>query len=82
MTAWQTTADVARALGFTEKTIRSWCVRGIFPGAIKFPDNSPRSEWRIPSGDVEARKRRVTDPRTIPRDRIDQLMDDVLAKTA
>lgn len=82
MTARYTPTDVARILGFTPKTIRSWCAQGVFPGAQKFPDDAPRSEWRIPSGDVEAIKHRRAATRPVSRDRLDQLMDAVLAKSA
>lgn len=75
-----TAADVADILGFTPKTIRAWCARGVFPGAQKFPDDTPRAEWRIPPGDVETLKRRRVEARTIPRDRLDALMDAALAK--
>ena len=77
-----TAADVADILGFTPKTIRAWCARGVFPGAQKFPDDTPRAEWRIPSTDVEAIKRRHATTKPIPRDRLDQLMDAALAKAA
>lgn len=77
-----TVNDVAEMLDFTPKTIRAWCARGVFPGAKKYPDDSPRSEWRIPATDVETVKRRRTEPTVIPRDRLDQLMDAALAKSA
>ncbi|MGJ9371828.1 helix-turn-helix domain-containing protein [Nesterenkonia sp. CF4.4] len=51
-THWLTAEQVAQTLGFTSKTIRSWCVQGRFPNAKKFPDDKPRSEWRIPESDV------------------------------
>lgn len=81
-TAWYTTADVAGTLGFTSKTIREWCKDGVFPGAQKFPDNRPRAEWRIPSSDVEAVKRQRTAVTPISHDRLDQLMDAALTKSA
>ena len=77
-----TTTDVATILDFTPKTIREWCARGVFPGAEKFPDDSPRSEWRIPPADVETMKRRRVEARPISRDRLDELMDAALAKSA
>lgn len=79
---WLTSADVADSLGFTPKTVREWCAKGVFPGAQKFPDNAPRSEWRIPASDVEAMKRDRASVQPIPRDRLDELMDAALAKTA
>lgn len=82
MTAPFTPADVARLLGFTPKTIRSWCARGVFPGARKHPDNRPRSEWRIPARDVEAYQRRRTHTIPVTNDRLDELMDAALAKSA
>lgn len=81
-TNWYTTADVAVSLGFTAKTIREWCKAGVFPGAQKFPDDRPRAEWRIPSADVEAVKRRRAKVTPISHDRLDQLMDAALAKSA
>lgn len=77
---WYTSADVAGILGFTAKTIRSWCGRGIFPGAKKYPDNEPRSEWRIPATDVNALKVNRAATQTVSRDRLDALMDAALAK--
>lgn len=82
MPAYYTAADVAQILGFTAKTIREWCARGIFPGAIKLPDASPRSEWRIPPGDVEARQRGRASSAPVSRDRLERLMDAALAKSA
>ncbi|WP_163540801.1 helix-turn-helix domain-containing protein [Occultella kanbiaonis] len=82
MSSYFTPVDVASLLGFTPKTIRQWCTRGKFPGARKFPDSAPRSEWRIPSGDVEAMKRRHAASTPIPRDRLEQLMDAAMAKSA
>lgn len=76
------TADVAQMLGFTRKTIAEWCARGKFPGAKKFPDDSPRSEWRIPAEDIEAIKRRRSGTTPVSRDRLEQLMDAALAKSA
>lgn len=77
-----TTNDVAGILKFSPKTIRDWCGRGVFPGAEKYPSNTRGAEWRIPVTDVEAIKRRRAEPKTIPRDRLDQLMDAALAKSA
>ena len=82
MTAPYTPTDVARLLGFTPKTIRSWCQQGVFPGARKHPDDRPRSEWRIPARDVEAYQRGRTPTVQVPRDRLDELMDAVLAQSA
>ena len=79
MTAWLTPADVAQSLGFTAKTIRVWCRRGIFEGATKFPDDSPTSEWRIPASAVEAFKReRAQRAVSVPHDRLEELMDAAL----
>lgn len=79
MTSRYTPTDVADLLGFTPKTIRAWCARGVFPGAKKYPDDAPRSEWRIPADDVEAIRRRTSTAQPISRDRLDQLMDAALA---
>ena len=79
---WYTPADVAGMLQYTPKTVREWCARGVFPGAMKFPDDRPTSTWRIPSTDVEALKRERATTQPIPRDRLDQLMDAALAKSA
>ena len=79
---WLTPTDVADSLGFTAKTVRAWCARGVFPGARKYPDTAPRSEWRIPATDVEAMKQQRTTRQPIPRDRLDQLMDAALAKAS
>lgn len=79
---WLTPNDVAGTLGFTAKTVRAWCARGVFPGARKYPDNAPRSEWRIPATDVEAMKRDRTTSTPVPRDRLDQLMDQALARAS
>ena len=79
---WLTVADVAAMLRYTPKSIRAWCARGVFPGAKKFPNNAPRSEWRIPAGDVEAMKRDRATTTPVPRDRLDQLMDAALAKAS
>lgn len=81
MVARYTATDVAQMLGFTPKTIREWCARGVFPGAAKFPDDRPRSEWRIPPADVETiRHRRAEAP--VSRDRLDQLMDAAMARAS
>lgn len=77
-----TAADVGMILGFTAKTIRAWCQRGVFPGAKKFPDNSPRSEWRIPPEDVAQIKRARAAKLPVTRDRLDQLMDAAMKKAA
>ena len=77
-----TATDVAGILGFTAKTIRAWCQRGVFPGAKKFPDDSPRSEWRIPPEDVARVKRKRVEAAPISKDRLDQLMDAALRKAA
>lgn len=76
-----TATDVALILGFTPKTIREWCSRGKFPGAQKFPDDSPRSEWRIPRDAVEAIQRREASA-PVTRDRLEQLMDAALARSS
>lgn len=81
-TRWLTPTDVAGMLRFTPKTVRAWCARGVFPGAQKYPDNSPRSEWRIPATDVEAMKRDRSTAERVPRDRLNQLMDAALAKAS
>jgi hypothetical protein len=77
-----TPADVARMLGFTPKTIRSWCANGVFPNARKWPNNNPRSEWRIPAHDVEAQRRRQAGALPVDRNRLNELMDLALAKSA
>lgn len=77
-----TTADVAEMLRFSPKTIREWCARGVFPGAEKHPNDEPRSEWRIPAADIEAYKRRKVEREPVPRDRLDELMDAAMAKSA
>ena len=74
-TEWLTTQDAAVSLRFTRKTIASWCARGVFPGAQKFPNDSPRSEWRIPPSAVEAVRRRQAELDPLPRTRLDALMD-------
>lgn len=81
-TLYTDTADVAQMLGFSRKTIAEWCKRGKFPGALKFPDDSPRSEWRIPMEDVEAKKRGRVASTPVSRDRIAELMAAVRAKSA
>lgn len=80
--SWYTATDVAAALDFTPKTVRDWCARGVFPGARKFPNDAPRSEWRIPAGDVEAIQHQRAATQPIPRDRLDQLMDAAMAKAS
>lgn len=80
MSKYLTVADVADRLGFTPKTIRLWCARGIFPGAAKWPDNGPTSEWRIPSEDVEALVRERTSPTVVSRNRLDDLMNAAIQK--
>lgn len=75
-----TTRDVSLIVGFTPKTIREWCARGVFPGAKKFPDESPRSEWRIPAGAVETLKRDRIMTQPPSRDRLDELMTAALNK--
>ena len=80
MTAWLTVADVAARLNFHPKTIRSWCARGIFPGAAKWPDNGPTSEWRIPDSDVEALVRERTSPTVVSRNHLDELMNAAMQK--
>ena len=48
-----TTADAAKILGVTARTIRRHCERRTFPGARhRFPDDS--SHWLIPREDLEA----------------------------
>lgn len=81
-TQFYTTNDVAEILKFSPKTIRDWCGRGVFPGAEKYPSNTRGAEWRIPAQDVEAIKRRQATTEPISRDRLDQLMDAALAKSA
>ncbi|GAA1453376.1 helix-turn-helix domain-containing protein [Nesterenkonia lacusekhoensis] len=52
--------DAAELLHFKPKTIRAWCAKGVFPNARKYPDDKPRSEWRIPETDIhelEAQRR-------------------------
>lgn len=39
---------VAERLDYSPETIRLWCLKGYFPGAIRAP--KPGSEWRIPRG--------------------------------
>lgn len=80
MNAWLTVPDVAEKLNFHPKTIRLWCTKGIFPGAVKWPDEGPTARWRIPKGDVEAliRKRTMRESR-ISNSRLDELMDAALA---
>lgn len=65
-THWLTAEQAAQTLGFTSKTIRNWCVQGRFPNARKFPDDKPRSEWRIPESDLHEHK----DRRAVQRGRI------------
>lgn len=57
---WLTVAETAEALGFRPKTIRQWCADGRLPNAAKWPDDKPRSEWRIPEDDVTAVRERRT----------------------
>lgn len=78
MTHWLTPAEVAGALRYTPKTIRAWCVesqkavedgrpeQAVFPNAKKYPDDKPRSEWRIPETDLHELK----DRRAVQRGRI------------
>lgn len=51
-THWLTAAEAAADLRYTPKTIRTWCKEGRFPNARKYPDDKPRSEWRIPETDL------------------------------
>lgn len=48
--------DAAEILHFKPKTIRAWCAKGVFPNARKYPDDKPRSEWRIPETDIQQLK--------------------------
>ncbi len=78
-----TIADLVPIFGFSAKTIREWCKHGVFPGAEKFPDDRPRSEWRIPREDVEAKLRRKSaGAEPVSRERLDQLMDAALARAS
>lgn len=71
-THWLTAAEVAHELRYTAKTIRNWCIESqksvlngrpeaaVFPNAKKYPDDKPRSEWRIPEEDLsELRAKRA-----------------------
>lgn len=54
-----TPAQVARRLDKPDRTIRSWCAKGVFPHAFKVG-----SRWAIPGTDVALREGLVTpDPR-------------------
>lgn len=48
--------EAAETLHFRPKTIRAWCAKGVFPNARKYPDDKPRSEWRIPESDIQQLK--------------------------
>ncbi|WP_258933245.1 helix-turn-helix domain-containing protein [Nesterenkonia pannonica] len=69
-------ADVATIIGFKPKTIRSWCSQGRFPNARKFPDDKPRSEWRIPEKDVAdfKAKKAVESPQRMSRKKREELL--------
>lgn len=82
MTPYYTTGDVAGMFNVARKTVAKWCSSGVYPGAIKTGSGSAKSEWRIPAGDVEAKRRRRAESQPVPRDRLDQLMDAALAKSA
>lgn len=77
-THWLTAAEAAADLRYTPKTIRVWCIESqkaveagrpeeaVFPNARKYPDDKPRSEWRIPETDLHE----VKDRRAVQRGRI------------
>lgn len=39
---------VADRLDYSAETIRTWCLKGYFPGAFRAPGAG--AEWRIPTG--------------------------------
>jgi len=48
-------------------TVRSWCERGLIPGAYKLPGDRRRAAWRIPSASVAAfRQRNASNTSTTP----------------
>lgn len=58
---------VAERLDYSAETIRLWCIKGYFPGAIRAPQ--PGSEWRIPTGAKPEFTPTKTTRRTIRRTR-------------
>ena len=73
--------DAAEALSVQPRTIRDWINRGKLPGAYKVPDNSQRSEWRIPADSIEGVRRRKSTEQALPHD-LDSLMERALSRAA
>jgi hypothetical protein len=42
---WWTVAEVSEQLGIGESVVRSWCDRGLIPGAVL---HSRQTGWRMP----------------------------------
>lgn len=48
-----TTAEAAERLGVAQVTVNVWCLRGLFPNAIR--EETPRGPvWMIPEGEVRS----------------------------
>jgi hypothetical protein len=47
-------AAFARLMGRSAATVRSWCERGLIPGAYKLPGDRRHAAWRIPAAAVVA----------------------------
>ena len=53
-----TVAAFARLVSRSPATVRSWCERGLVPGAYKLPGDRRRAAWRIPAASVVAFRQR------------------------
>ncbi len=73
-------SDVAEAFGVKPRTIRDWIKRGKLQ-AYKVPDDTPRSEYRVPASEVERIKNRSARAEQLPQD-LDALMDRALKRAA
>lgn len=58
-------AAFARLVGRSAATVRSWCERGLVPGAYKLPGDRRRAAWRIPAASVVAFRQRNSSPELV-----------------
>ncbi len=58
-------AAFARLVGRSAATVRSWCERGLVPGAYKLPGDHRRAAWRIPAASVQAFRQRSAAPELV-----------------
>lgn len=65
-------SDLARVVGVHENTVRNWCKKGVFPGAIRIGKayRIPKSEadaWqKSPVLSADLKRRRESEPRDVP----------------